>query len=110
MSCAVNSLLIPIQLCGGKKTKHPRYNNVSRVFLSFSLAFNTFPITAIIESEIFSNISPQGERINKKVNPFLKKKVQQGVCMPRSLAQGRGNMKCVLVRNANMNARGRENR
>ena len=27
----------------GKKTKHPRYNNVSRVFLSFSLAFNTIP-------------------------------------------------------------------
>ena len=43
MSCTVNSLLIPIQLCGGKKTKHPRYNNVSRVFLFFSLAFNTIP-------------------------------------------------------------------
>ena len=43
MSCTVNSLLIPIQLCGGKKTKHPRYNNVSRVFLSFSLAFNAIP-------------------------------------------------------------------
>ena len=43
MSCTVNSLLIPIQLCGGKKTKHPRYNNVSRVLLSFSLAFNANP-------------------------------------------------------------------
>ena len=43
MSCTVNSLLIPIQLCGGKKTKHPRYNNVSRMFLSFSLAFNAIP-------------------------------------------------------------------
>ena len=43
MSYTVNSLLIPIQLCGGKKTKHPRYNNVSRMFLSFSLAFDTIP-------------------------------------------------------------------
>ena len=54
-----------------------------------------FPITAIIESEIFPNIRPQGERINKKFNPFLNKKVRQ-VCMPRSLARGRENMKCVL--------------
>ena len=49
-----------------------------------------FPITAIIESEIFPNISPQGKRINKKVNPFLNKRVRQDMCMPRSLARGRG--------------------
>ena len=54
-----------------------------------------FPITAIIESEIFPNIRPQGERINKKVNPFLNKRVRQ-VCMPRSLARGRENRECVL--------------
>ena len=36
--------------------------------------FIQFPITAIIESEIFPNIRPQGERINKKVNPFLNKR------------------------------------
>ena len=55
-----------------------------------------FPITAIIESEIFPNIRPQGERINKKVNPFLNKRVRQDICMPCSLAQGRENMACVL--------------
>ena len=41
--------------------------------------FIQFPITAIIESEIFPNIRPQGERINKKVNPFLNKRRRQ-VC------------------------------
>ena len=50
MSYTVNSLLIPIQLCGGKKTKHSRYNVVSRVFLSFSLVLMRFPITVIMES------------------------------------------------------------
>ena len=30
--------------------------------------------------------------------------------MPRSLAQERENRECVLIRDANMNARGRENR
>ena len=43
MSFAVSSLLIPIQLCGGKKTKHSKYNNVFRVFLSFSLTFDAIP-------------------------------------------------------------------
>ena len=56
MSYTVNSLLIPIQLCGGKKTKHPRYNAVSRVFLSFSLVLMRFPITVIMESAVFSVI------------------------------------------------------
>ena len=32
-----------------------------------------FPITAIIESEIFPNISPKCKELNKKVNPFLKR-------------------------------------
>ena len=32
------------------------------------------------------------------------------MCVLSSLAQGRGKMKCVLIRNANMNAQGRENR
>ena len=31
------------------------------------------PITAIIESEIFPNISPKCKELNKKVNPFLKR-------------------------------------
>ena len=56
MSYTVNSLLIPIQLCGGKKTKHSRYNVVSRVFLSFSLVLMRFPITVIMESAVFSVI------------------------------------------------------
>ena len=56
MSYTVNSLLIPIQLCGGKKTKHSRYNVVSRVFLSFSLVLMRFPITVIMESAWFSVI------------------------------------------------------
>ena len=59
-----------------------------------------FPITAIIESEIFPNIRPQGERINKKVNPFLNKRVRQ-VCMPRSLARGRESRECVLEKTNN---------
>ena len=41
MSFAVNSYLIPIQLCGGKKTKCHRYN-VSMAFLSFSLVLMHF--------------------------------------------------------------------
>ena len=56
MSYTVNSLLIPIQLCGGKKTKHSRYNVVSRVFLSFSLVLMRFPITVLMESAVFSVI------------------------------------------------------
>ena len=31
------------------------------------------------------------------------------MCMPRSLARGREDMKCVLVTNANMDAQGRGN-
>ena len=58
--------------------------------------FIQFPITAIIESEIFPNIRPQGERINKKVSLFLDKRVRQDICMPCSLTQGRENMACVL--------------
>ena len=55
-----------------------------------------FPITAIIESEIFPNISPKCKGLNKKVNPFLKKRRRQDMCMLSSLAQGGENMKCVL--------------
>ena len=67
MSCTVNSLLIPIQLCGGKKTKHPRYNNVSRVFLSFSLAFNAIPRYGYYRiRKIFRN-----QRSHKKELPSL---------------------------------------
>ena len=61
-----------------------------------------FPITAIIESEIFPNIKPQGGRINKKVNPFLNRRVRQNMRMSRSLAQGRGNMGCVLDKTKNI--------
>ena len=43
MSFAVSSLLISIQLCGGKKTKSPKYINVFRRFLSFSLTFDAIP-------------------------------------------------------------------
>ena len=46
MSFAVNSYLIPIQLCGGKKTKCHRYN-VSMAFLSFSLVLMLFPLLLI---------------------------------------------------------------
>ena len=53
MSHTVTSLLIPIQLCGGKKTKHPRYNNVSRMFLSFSLVLMRSHVTVMIESVSF---------------------------------------------------------
>ena len=31
------------------------------------------------------------------------------MCMPRSMAQERENRECVLIRDANMNARGRKN-
>ncbi len=53
MSHTVTSLLIPIQLCGGKKKKHPRYNNVSRMFLSFSLVLMRSHVTVMIESVSF---------------------------------------------------------
>ena len=48
-----------------------------------------FPITAIIESEIFPNISPKCKGLNKKVNPFLKKRVQR-VCACDVLWHGEG--------------------
>ena len=56
MSYTVNSLLIPIHFVGESKTKHSRYNVVSRVFLSFSLVLMRFPITVIMESAVFSVI------------------------------------------------------
>ena len=56
MTYTVNSLPIPIQLCVGKKTKHPRYNAVSRALLSFSLVLMRFPITVIMESAVFAVI------------------------------------------------------
>ena len=108
MSCAVNSLLIPIQLCGGKKTKHPRYNNVSRVFLSFSLAFNTIPHYCYYRIRDFSEYQASGESTNKKVNPFLNKRVRQVCAILSSLARGRENRECVLVMGANRESAGLE--
>ena len=61
-------MLIPIQLCGGKKTKHLRYNAVSRVFLSFSLVLMRFPITVIMESAVFSVILQDFYSIISKCN------------------------------------------
>ena len=52
MSFAVNSYLIPIQLCGGKKTKCHRYKCIYGISV-FLPRFNALPITITIESASF---------------------------------------------------------
>ena len=68
-----------------------------------------FTITAIIESEIFPNIRPQEERINKKVNPFLNKRLRQGVCNTEFSDAGKGEYEVCASNERNIDARGREN-
>ena len=86
MSFTVSSLLIPIQLCGGKKTKYSKYNNVFRVFLSFSLTFDAIPCYYDYKNPQVSSVSllvhfiqiPY-KKMKKSVAPLSLKEPVQGV-------------------------------
>ena len=91
MSFTVSSLLIPIQLCGGKKTKYSKYNNVFRVFLSFSLTFDAIPcycdykIRKFLRYHLFVRfVQILYKKMKKSVAPLSLKGTVQGVrkCIP----------------------------
>ena len=78
MSFAVSSLLIPIQLCGGKKTKSPKYINVFRRFLSFSLTSDAIPcycdykIRKFLRHHLFVRfIEIPNKKMKKSVAPLI---------------------------------------
>ena len=91
MSFALSSLLIPIQLCGGKKTKYSKYSNVFRVFLSFSLTFDAIPcycdykIRKILRYHFLYILFNPRKKMKKSVSPLsLKEPVQSVIkCIPQ---------------------------
>ena len=93
MSFTVSSLLIPIQLCGGKKTKYSKYNNVFRVFLSFSLTFDAiscycdYKIRNFLRYHLFMRFV---QILYKKMKKVLRHSVWRGRCRVLESVSHRG--------------------
>ena len=100
------SLLIPIQLCGGKKTKYSKYNNVFRVFLSFSLTFDAIPcycdykIRKFLRYHLFVRfVQILYKKMKKSVAPLSSKGTVQGArkCILQGFLRLFGNLKGVVT-------------
>ena len=106
MSFAVSSLLIPIQLCGGKKTKYSKYINVFRVFLSFSLTFDAIPcycdykIRNILRYHfLYILFKSFIKKMKKSVAPLSLKRTVQGArkCIPAGFSRLFGDLKWAVT-------------
>ena len=86
MSFAISSSLIPIQLCGGKKTKYSKSLMYLEYFCLSPSHPMRFPVTAIIKSANFSGIiffvrfvQILYKKMKKSVAPLSLKGLVQGV-------------------------------
>ena len=102
MSFAISSSLIPIQLCGGKKTKYSKSLMYLEYFCLSPSHSMQFPVTAIIKSANFSGIiflCVLFKSFIKKWKKVLRHSVWRGTvqgarkCIPAGFLRFFGNLK-----------------